>query len=78
MLYARLPSPQGETMIDRVNLITAALAGLLSFFSPCALPLVPLFLAHLTGMTGAEVGRSGAQARTVLLRNAAAFVLGCW
>lgn len=63
-------------MIDRVNLVTAALAGLLSFFSPCALPLVPLFLAHLTGVVGEEMGRGGARARMVLLRNAAAFVLG--
>lgn len=63
-------------MIDRVNLLTAALAGLLSFFSPCALPLVPLFLAHLAGVTGDGVGRGGAPARMVLLRNAAAFVLG--
>jgi len=63
-------------MIDQVNLLTAALAGLLSFFSPCTLPLVPLFLAHLTGVTGENIGRNGAHARLVLLRNAAAFVLG--
>lgn len=33
----------------------AFLAGLLSFFSPCVLPLVPAYLSYVTGMTGAEL-----------------------
>ena len=32
----------------------AAAAGLLSFFSPCCLPLVPGYLALITGATGAD------------------------
>lgn len=45
----------------------AFFAGVLSFLSPCVLPLVPSYLAY--------VGGSGA-ARPVLLRNALLFVLG--
>jgi len=33
----------------------AAAAGLLSFLSPCVLPLVPGYLSYVTGLTGAEL-----------------------
>jgi cytochrome c-type biogenesis protein len=62
---------------DNANLITAFLAGLLSFFSPCTLPLVPLFLGHLVGVSSDELrAGGGSEGRVRLLRNAAAFVLG--
>lgn len=63
-------------LIDSANIITAFVAGLLSFFSPCTLPLVPLFLGHLAGQTGDELVAAGRSARGPLLRNAGAFVLG--
>ena len=62
--------------LDNANIVTAFLAGLLSFFSPCTLPLVPLFLGHLAGLSGDELAAAGARGRVILLRNAAAFVLG--
>ena len=34
----------------------AAAAGLVSFLSPCVLPLVPGYLSYITGLTGAELG----------------------
>lgn len=43
-------------------------AGVLSFLSPCVLPLVPSYLAY--------VGGSGAQRRALLMRNSLLFVLG--
>jgi cytochrome c-type biogenesis protein len=51
----------------------AFLAGLLSFLSPCVLPLVPSYLSYVTGMSGvAEI-----QARRhVALLHAALFVSG--
>jgi len=42
-------------MLD-ISLITAALAGLLSFLSPCILPIVPFYLSYLAG-TGAHTLR---------------------
>ncbi len=55
-----------------VGLVAAFLAGVLSISSPCVLPLVPLYLAHLAGVggPGQEPDR-----RTVLI-HALAFVLG--
>ncbi|GAA0463530.1 hypothetical protein GCM10008935_19040 [Alkalibacillus silvisoli] len=35
--------------MDDVSLGIAFMAGLVSFFSPCIFPLVPAYLAHLTG-----------------------------
>ncbi|TDB88703.1 cytochrome c biogenesis protein CcdA, partial [Micromonospora fluostatini] len=40
----------------------AALAGLVSFLSPCVLPLVPGYLSYVTGLAGADLeGRRGAR-----------------
>jgi cytochrome c-type biogenesis protein len=35
--------------------VVAALAGLVSFLSPCVLPLVPGYLSYVTGMAGADL-----------------------
>ncbi|MDA9913273.1 cytochrome c biogenesis protein CcdA, partial [Candidatus Nanopelagicales bacterium] len=45
----------------------AFLAGLVSFLSPCVLPLAPGYLAYVTGLTGAELTNkdSGAAPATV-------------
>ncbi len=48
-------------------------AGVLSFLSPCCLPLVPAYLAHLTGTTGQVAGTAH---RRVTFLHAASFVLG--
>ena len=37
-----------------VALPVAALAGVLSFFTPCSLPLVPGCLSYVAGMAGQE------------------------
>lgn len=39
----------------------AMLAGLISFLSPCVLPLVPGYLSYVTGLTGADLGVTPAQ-----------------
>lgn len=40
----------------------AAVAGAVSFFSPCCLPLVPGYLSYVTGLAGAEAGSAGDRA----------------
>jgi cytochrome c-type biogenesis protein len=49
----------------------AAVAGLVSFLSPCVLPLVPGYLSYVTGLAGADLedarGRRGRIAAGVLL-----------
>ncbi|WP_114907330.1 cytochrome c biogenesis CcdA family protein [Ornithinimicrobium murale] len=54
-------------------LAVAALAGLVSFASPCVLPLVPGFLGYLGGMSPEATERGG---RGRLLLGAALFVAG--
>jgi cytochrome c-type biogenesis protein len=51
----------------------AMLAGAVSFASPCVVPLVPGYLAYLTGLVGAEGARQG---RGRVLGAVALFVLG--
>jgi cytochrome c-type biogenesis protein len=54
----------------------ALLAGLLSFISPCVLPIVPPYLAYLAGLSFDELNSdSAAKSRRVVL-SAIAFVLG--
>lgn len=60
----------------------AALAGLLSFFSPCILPIVPFYLCYMAGLSMQELrGEEGgptlaAGAQTRLILSAIAFALG--
>jgi len=61
----------------QLNVATAFLAGLVSFISPCVLPLIPAYLSFLTGSSLEELkaGGPGAQ-RAKVLRHALAFVAG--
>jgi cytochrome c-type biogenesis protein len=52
----------------------AVLAGAVSFASPCVIPLVPGYLAYLTGLVGAEGGTAADRRRVV--GAVALFVLG--
>ena len=38
-----------------ISIIIAFLAGIGSFFAPCILPMVPAFLAYISGTTLSEV-----------------------
>ena len=38
-----------------LGILAAALAGLVSFASPCVIPLVPGYMSYLTGIVGGEV-----------------------
>lgn len=58
-----------------VPLAGAFLAGLISFLSPCVLPLVPGYISMLSGI-GVEQLRQGEQPKTGLFASALAFVLG--
>ena len=54
--------------------LLAVVAGLISFSSPCALPLVPAYLAYISGLPTADL-ESGAE-RSVALRASLLFVAG--
>jgi len=55
-----------------LGIVVAFLAGLLSFLSPCVLPLVPSYIGFLTGMTLNEVSNR----RRIALLHALLFVAG--
>jgi len=52
----------------------AVMAGIVSFLSPCVLPLVPVYITHLAGSTDAAA--VGAQRRNDAFLHALSFVLG--
>jgi cytochrome c-type biogenesis protein len=53
----------------------AVLAGLVSFFSPCVIPLLPGYLSYTTGLSGADLA-AGDVRRGRMLIGASLFVLG--
>jgi cytochrome c-type biogenesis protein len=64
-------------MTSNVTLSAAALAGLLSFLSPCVLPLVPPYLTFIAGSGLEELADGGERrARRDMLLAAVLFVLG--
>ena len=56
-------------------MLVALVAGLLSFLSPCVLPIVPPYLAYMGGISMAELRGDGGTRRSALLP-ALFFVLG--
>ena len=58
-----------------VSLAAAFLAGLVSFLSPCVLPLVPGYISMLSGI-GMEQLRQGQQPRGGLFASSLSFVIG--
>ena len=59
-----------------VSLPVAFAAGLVSFLSPCVLPLIPAYLAYLAGHGLADAPRGAGGSPRSLLLLGAAFVLG--
>ena len=69
--------------MENVTLLAAFIAGVLSFISPCVLPLIPGYLSFVSGVTldemrgtggGASAAPAGARRRAVIM--SVAFVLG--
>lgn len=55
----------------------AMIAGLVSFFSPCVLPLLPGYLSYATGLSGADLAAGKAkEQRGRMLLGSVLFVLG--
>ncbi|MGI9015598.1 MAG: cytochrome c biogenesis CcdA family protein [Euzebya sp.] len=61
-----------------VAALVAFIAGVVSFASPCVVPLVPGYLAYMTGLSGADLqeGTGGIGARARVLSGGVMFVLG--
>jgi cytochrome c-type biogenesis protein len=59
-----------------VSIITAFLAGILSFLSPCVLPLVPPYLCFITGSSLDDLTKRGAMQTGWTMLGALLFVAG--
>src|SRR5215469_12513517 len=65
-------------MIQNVSIPAALIAGLVSFLSPCVLPLVPPYLIYLTGATIEHVANEeeAKSSKRAVMISALLFVLG--
>lgn len=52
-------------MTEPVGIMVALMAGILSFLSPCVLPIVPSYLSFVTGMSLEELEEGADRARTL-------------
>ncbi|MFD7922929.1 cytochrome c biogenesis CcdA family protein [Streptomyces sp. NPDC059740] len=67
---------QNQTVLSGALLVALPVAlagGLVSFFSPCVLPLVPGYMSYVTGVTGTDLAEAR---RGRMFAGAALFVLG--
>ena len=69
-----------QTLVFDANVLVAAAiavaAGLVSFASPCVLPLVPGYLSFITGLSGEDLATGSAKARGRVLAGGTLFTLG--
>lgn len=56
--------------------LTALAAGMVSFASPCVLPLVPAYLGFITGRSAEELKEAHGKVRVTVITQGVAFVLG--
>jgi cytochrome c-type biogenesis protein len=63
-------------MVGSVTVAGAFLAGIVSFASPCVLPLVPPYLAYMTGVGLEEMSADDRRARLRLIAASLAFIAG--
>jgi len=59
--------------LENITLFAAFIAGLLSFISPCGLPLIPVYLGYLSGST---IIGDAPPPRTLVFSHALMFVSG--
>lgn len=57
-------------------IVVSVLAGLVSFLSPCVLPLVPGYLSYVTGLTGSDIETEERRKRWRVVAGSALFVAG--
>lgn len=62
--------------IANIGLLTAFLAGLISFASPCVLPLVPGYLSFVTGRSLGQIREANRHERLRVMTQSIWFVLG--
>jgi cytochrome c-type biogenesis protein len=64
--------------IQQISLVAAFTAGLLSFVSPCVLPLVPSYISYITGLSVDQLADAAERERfrTTIIVNSLLFIAG--
>ena len=67
-----------ESQVNEVSLVAAFFAGVVSFISPCVLPLVPSYVTFITGVSFDELTSASAapRVRRLTIIHSLAFILG--
>jgi cytochrome c-type biogenesis protein len=65
-----------DATLSPLLFVTALAAGMVSFASPCVLPLVPAYLGFITGRSAEELRGARGQLRLTIFTQGIAFVLG--
>lgn len=67
-----------ESQVNQVSLLAAFIAGLVSFISPCVLPLVPSYVTFITGVSFDELTSANAapRVRRLTIVHSLAFIFG--
>ena len=62
--------------MDQINIVTAFVFGLLSFISPCVLPIIPGYISFISGYSLNEMTGENKTARRAMLVNTLFFIAG--
>jgi cytochrome c-type biogenesis protein len=64
--------------VQQISVVAAFLAGLLSFVSPCVLPLVPSYISYITGLSVEQLSDMAERQRfrSIILANSLLFIAG--
>src|SRR6266853_5633216 len=73
---ARPPNVESMGRLVELTYTAAFLAGMISFLSPCVLPLVPGFVGTMTGLSAEQLQEDSTWHWRTILFNALLFVLG--
>ena len=65
-----------DSSLNPLLFLTALAAGMVSFASPCVLPLVPAYLGFITGLSAEELQVASGRAKATIVTQGLAFVLG--
>lgn len=63
-------------VFDKAPFLIAVLAGILTFLSPCILPLIPPYMSYIGGISVDEIKNSNFRIKIIVFRRALAFVCG--
>lgn len=63
-------------LYENLPFLAAFLAGILTFLSPCILPLIPPYMSYISGISLENLGTKSIKSRIFIMQKAGLFVLG--